>query len=254
MKSLPLEKAFLIQPLFTDPTDSCTASCFEGTMGQAFADDPFAPTIAAVTLGEYIYIEGAANNTFLTEAFDYAVQHRLTIVTLNHEISRYFKTQYRDHLVVKTRYHMYTVPEPDVSALLGYIRSVPPQYELRKIDSSIYHQLLQCDWSKYFVANFKNDIDFSNNAFGCVAMYKGKPVSGTSCYSYYRSGCETVVATASEHRRKGLALACSSVFVTECLRRGKIPHWDCANERSLALAQKLGYRLYETYEGLCVSS
>lgn len=46
---------------------------------------------------------------------------------------------------------------------------------------------------------------------------------------------------------KGLAAACASALILECLNRGLYPSWDAANRESLALAEKLGYRFDREY-------
>ena len=62
---------------------------------------------------------------------------------------------------------------------------------------------------------------------------------------------EIQVDTRKDFRRQGLALACSSAFVLECLEKKLIPNWDAANQQSVELAEKLGYmfeREYQVYQ------
>lgn len=67
-------------------------------------------------------------------------------------------------------------------------------------------------------------------------------MAGASSYSVYREGIEIEVQTLPAHRQKGLARAASAALILECLRQGRYPNWDAANEISLHLAQTLGYR------------
>ena len=41
------------------------------------------------------------------------------------------------------------------------------------------------------------------------------------------------------------APACGAALVLTCLARGLYPSWDAANRESVALAEKLGYRLVD---------
>lgn len=50
-----------------------------------------------------------------------------------------------------------------------------------------------------------------------------------------------------DHRRKGLAYACGSKLILECLEKGLYPSWDAQNKWSVALAQKLGYHFSHEY-------
>ena len=44
-----------------------------------------------------------------------------------------------------------------------------------------------------------------------------------------------------------MASACGARLILECLTRGIYPGWDAHDRRSLALAEKLGYRLDHPY-------
>jgi predicted GNAT family acetyltransferase len=50
------------------------------------------------------------------------------------------------------------------------------------------------------------------------------------------------VETHPDHRRRGIATACSAKLILECMERGLYPSWDAANRISVHLAEKLGYR------------
>jgi predicted GNAT family acetyltransferase len=72
-------------------------------------------------------------------------------------------------------------------------------------------------------------------------------VAGASSYSVYSGGIEIEIDTKPEYRRKGLATACGSKLILECLKRGLYPSWDAYDLRSAALAKKLGYQIDRPY-------
>lgn len=251
MVKIPLEKACILKGLFDSPTDSGTLSCFEGLMGTAYADNELTPKCCGIHLGEYLYIDGNSDCTdFLKEIFEYSTKNNLTIITLNNNIQDFAKSLYGDNCVFTTRYQMSTDIHADKNHLLNNIKNLSKDYQLVKIDKELYNQCLKNDWLEYFCKSFKDYNDFSQNAFGYVITKNGKIVSGTSAYSYYSKGYEIIIATSPDYRRQGLALISASAFILDCLDKGKIPHWDAANPRSLALSQKLGYTPLREYYGI----
>lgn len=251
MIKIPLKNAYILKNLYDSLTDSGTLSCFEGLMGAAYADDESNPQCCGIHLGEYLYIGGRCESTdFLKELFEYSIENDITIVTLNEDIQALAKNLYGDNCEFTTRYQMDSNINADKNHLLNNIKNLPKEYDLVKIDKNIYNQCLKNDWSEYFCRNFKNYDDFSQNAFGYAILKNGNIVSGTSSYSYYSKGYEIIIATSPDYRRQGLALISASAFILDCLNEGKIPHWDAANTRSLALSQKLGYTLLREYKGI----
>lgn len=251
MIQIELSNAYKLKKLFGSLTDSCVISCFEGFMGTAFADNKDNPLCCAVLLGEYFYIGGSSDSTdFLKEAFEYAKENSLIIVTLNENIQTLIKTLYSDKCKFVTRYQMDTNPKINESCLSEIIGSLPKEFELTIINENIYNQALKNEWSAHFCCNFKNYKDFSEHAVGYAVLHNGKIVSGTSSYSYYSNGYEVVIATSPEYRRRGLAIVSASAYLLECTKRNKTPHWDAANEKSLALSQKIGYSLLRRYYGI----
>ncbi len=66
-----------------------------------------------------------------------------------------------------------------------------------------------------------------------------KVVSRVSALAKF--GYEIDVATQPEYRGRGFATIACSKFLKYCLEHGIKPHWDAANEISVALALKLGF-------------
>lgn len=255
MVKISLENAHILKGLFESLTDSGSLSCFEGIMGTAYADNELAPKCCGIHLGEYLYIGGNSDSKdFLKEIFEYAKTNKTTIVTLNEDIQQFAKDLYGEKCEFTTRYQMDTDINANKNYLSNNIENLSDEYQLVKIDKVLYNQCLQNEWSEYFCKNFKDYNDFVQNAFGFAVTKNGNIVSGTSCYSYYSKGYEVIIATSPDYRRQGLALISASAFILECLKRGKIPHWDAANTRSLALSQKLGYTLLREYKGIKINA
>ena len=118
-------------------------------------------------------------------------------------------------------------------------------------------QNLDKEWIKK-TQNFKLDIgsrfwsstdDFLNHGVGTCIIKDGKIAS--LCYSacIVDNLAEIDVVTQEEYRGMGLAIIATQNFITECVRRGITPTWDCFinNRASMKVAVKLGFEEERTY-------
>ena len=248
---LPAEQRDSIEKFFVDRTDSCTTSYLDGKGGTAYVDDLSAPSAAAICMGEYLYLEGTQNCTdFYRDAFELAEKRRLTIITLDKKIRSLAQELYGSRCKKTIRYQMSDKPTITKKALSDNIATLPQGFEIVKINKELYSQALQNEWSQYFVKNYASYKEFEKNGRGYVVVYNGRIVCGTSSYSTCNDGYEIIIATHPAFRRKGFALICASRFILSCFKHGRLPHWDCANEKSFALSRKLGYTLIREYNGL----
>ncbi len=103
------------------------------------------------------------------------------------------------------------------------------------------------DWSHDFCVNFRNDADFLARGLGVAVLRAGELVAGAASYTLYDGGIEIEIDTRPDCRRQGLAAACGARLILECLERGLYPSWDAHDLRSVALAEKLGYRRGAAY-------
>ena len=77
---------------------------------------------------------------------------------------------------------------------------------------------------------------------GVGVVLDGKLVAGASSYSVYCGGIEIQIETHSAYRRKGLCHGLWCGVDSGLLGPGRYPSWDAHDLRSVALAEKLGYR------------
>lgn len=91
--------------------------------------------------------------------------------------------------------------------------------------------------------------DFLEHGIGTCLIKDGHIVS--LCYSacVVDNLAEIDVVTQEEYRGMGLAVIATQNFITECVRRGITPTWDCFinNTASMKLAVKLGFEEERTY-------
>ena len=117
----------------------------------------------------------------------------------------------------------------DRERLAAYAAALPEGYALSPILPQHYPVLMGQTWSKDLCGNFRDGDDFVRRGLGVIVLLEGVPVAGASSYTI----CD--------------GLSCGARLILDCLDRGLVPSWDAHNLPSVALAEKLGYRLHAPY-------
>lgn len=131
--------------------------------------------------------------------------------------------------------------------LIYFTRSLPHGFAIHPIGREIYFTLMEEEWAWDLCGCFADASDFLERGLGFVVTHGGLLVAGASSYAACGGAIEIEIDTRPDFRRLGLATACGGKLILECLRRGLYPGWDAHDGRSLALAEKLGYRLDHPY-------
>jgi len=248
MHCLKKEEMYKIAPLFDGWDETLLWSCLQGYMGNAWADDIQSPKSAQIVSGDFCFFAGIPNIDLVKNIPDYFPSPCILMVPQNGDWSNLIEQEYKTHC---ERFMRYAIKkETDIFnpvRLRSYIEKLPAEYHIQKIDEEIYSKIPNEEWSQYFCSQFSTYHDYEKHGLGFVALQNGEPVSGASSYTVYDKGIEIELDTKQEYRRKGLALACASKLILECLNKGLYPSWDAANKESVALAEKLGYHFDKEY-------
>ncbi|MBO5448685.1 MAG: GNAT family N-acetyltransferase [Ruminococcus sp.] len=240
-----------LYPFFENFEDSVLNSFFEGLYGSAYCDDPVSPSAAVIVSGDFYFCAGDVS--FAESAVKLAQGNRYATFMPENEKWAKALAEADGRLFITKRFRT-RLPgrgfDPEV--LKGYAGGILqyPGYKLEPINEVYYNKAKEQDWSAAFTSNFRSWEEFDRRAFGFVITHNGEIISGMSCYTVYSRGVEIEVATDERYRLKGLAKICGGAFLTECLHRGLIPHWDARNETSLAIAEKMGFEFKESYTAL----
>ena len=135
----------------------------------------------------------------------------------------------------------------DLTLLRGFVNVTEEEFPIIRMDEEIYCQTSKQAWTQDFCCNYSSAQEFMEHGIGYVIMKEGEIIAGASSYTYCRGKIEINIETKEEFRRMGLAKACASKLILECLDRNIYPRWDAANIASVALAEKLGYRFAREY-------
>lgn len=231
-----------IAHLFQGYEETIICSFLQGCMGYAITVKEQNPSAAIIVVGDFCMIAGKPNK---------ALVKKLTapiIAPQNEEWEKLIEKVWKDRVKKGLRYAIKKEHDVfDVEKLSRYAILTAQEYEIKLIDQQIYEQAINEEWSVDLCSQFEDYQDYKSRGLGVAVLHKGKLVAGASSYVIYKDGIEIEIDTKREYRRKGLATACGSRLILECLKRGLYPSWDAYDLRSVALAEKLGYHLDKPY-------
>jgi len=246
----------VIAPLFAGMGDTMILSCLQGHMGRAWVDDAACPRAAQIVSGDVDFLAGDSGcegaRILAAHVPDGYRSPELHIIPQYEGWHARIEEAFGPRAKRYTRYALHRDASGfDAERLEEMALKAPPEYRIVPIDARLFEQTRSQTWCKDWCSQFDDYADYQRRGVGFAALLNDEPVSGASSYTIYNDGIEVEIDTKPEHRRKGLAAACAAHLILACLKRGLYPNWDAANTKSLALAQKLGYRFdreYPAYE------
>jgi GNAT superfamily N-acetyltransferase len=147
-----------------------------------------------------------------------------------------------------TRYAFNWEPNAfDRVQLENYILELSQEYVVIPFTHELGLKALESDFTADFCMFFKSVEAFMKEGLGYAIVKEDAIIAGASSYSACLGAIDITIGTLPEYRRQGLALACASKLILDCLDRGIYPRWDAANLNSVALAKKLGYTYKAEY-------
>ncbi len=243
-----------VAPLFLGWDETPIWSCLQGTMGEIYAvKGDNGALLAQAVLADFCFFAGdvllagrAAAAALVGNDLRYT-RSSMLLVPQNADWSDVIEGVCAGRFRREARYAFDKDTQFDPVRLRGFLDAVPPGFEIVPVSRELYWRSLSSGWSRDLCSQYASWEDYSRYALGFMALHGGEPVAGASTYSHYDGGIEIEIDTRRDFRRRGLAAACASALILECLARGLYPSWDAANAVSVALAQKLGYRFSHEY-------
>ncbi len=253
MRELFGEERLCIKGLCTGREDEVTLfSAVEGRMGRLWVDHGERPGCSLVITGDFCYLLGNYNKDVKTDILHiisdlcsgkiiHAEEQWEPVLS---ELEKKFPSSFRSF----SRYALEGRMEWfDPELLRGFVAETETNYPVVRMNEEINRLALGQAWTQDFCSNFNSVQDFMEHGIGYVILQGGEIIAGASSYTYCEGMIEINVETKQEYRKKGLAKACASKLILECLDRKLYPRWDAANIASVALAEKLGYRFDREY-------
>lgn len=234
--------------LFKDWEETLIWSCLQNIMGNIYVDNIYCPESAMAMLGDFCFFAGKVNQHLILYKPEDCKQNFMIMVPQNEEWEKMIEKCYKENAHKVVRYAF--KKEEDIfdrKKLKQIVENLPSEYQIRKVDASLFMQCKNIDWCKDFVSQYNSYAEYNKYGAGILILHNGIIVSGASSYSGFINGIEIEVDTKEEYRRKGLASVASAALILECLKRGWYPSWDAQNKWSVGLALKLGYKYSHEY-------
>ena len=239
MEKVQEKDLYKLKNLFNDIRFYMGNSVLDGTMGEAYADNPKNPNFAILLVRRYCFISGNLNNDKLEKLINNSLKDRILVPDDN--IKKSLKEIYKDNIIIGQRYSIKKDPEFNVNNLKNYTINVPENYTIKIIDTSLAQRIKN---EKYIMITD----DYEKYGIGYCCLYNDKIIGVASSNIFYKNGIEVTIKVNEEHRQKGIATILASNLILKCIQKHKKVSWDAANPNSLHLAEKLGFEFDSQYE------
>lgn len=158
-------------------------------------------------------------------------------VCLTEAWEKYIKSHFQN-VQVFTRYMM----KPRKSFVFSILQDLPKEYQLELMDEVAFNQ-----HPFGHGKNYSSYSQFAAEGAGAVVWKNEEIVASASSFLSLNGEIELDVFTKEDHRGLGLASACVSEMLSQCMDKGLAVHWDAQNESSKRLAQKFAFEVEEKY-------
>lgn len=218
--------------------------------GFAWINEKTNPTTGILVIADFCILIGDIDTNAKSEIIEILSKNcKGKLIVSNNSIwYKFIENNFHGTFKKYKRYSMKREPKVfDKSRLNEYIMAVQHEFLPIRINKEVYYKALEQYWTADFCSNFLSLNHYLKYGVGYVVMEDGEIISGASSYSYCEGAIDITIETKPEYKRKGLALACASKVILECIERGIYPQWDASNLLSVLLAQKLGYNVDKEY-------
>lgn len=245
MKKIEKEKLKLAHNFFKEIKFYMANSALQGYMGDVYVDNLENPNFSFVFIERFCFIDGDANSEFAEIALKNIDDYYKVIIAAERWHSKIEKV-YKDNFEIDYRFSLKKNTQFDENKLSRYISNFDGNYEIKRIDSKLYAVIQKTD---SWVTNLGMSPEYEKNGIGFCAIDKfGEIVAVITSEMVYKKGIEINLKVKETERQKGIATVLASNLILECIKRNIYPSWDAANEKSLKLAEKLGYEFDSKYK------
>lgn len=247
----------VVRPFTDGWNETVVKTCLAGRIGAVFADDEKSPSSVLLTAGEFVLFAGTPCEKIVSYVPE-GYKTDFAIMAAKGDDDRWYRLIEKVYGKRAEKITRYAIKKDGVASfskakLSSMASALPDGYRIDMIGRELY-DVCRADADFHdLVSQYPTYEEYEKYGLGFMALYGDEPASGCSSFSDYPGGLEIEIATKESHRRRGLASAVAARFMLECTERNIYPSWDAGNLSSLALAEKLGYRLERAYTAYEIS-
>jgi GNAT superfamily N-acetyltransferase len=251
MFELSKNEMHYLRQLCDGKTDVELMSCVEGNMGRAWVDTLDIPSTGIVIAADFCFLLGQTQHIKDEDAIKEILETYKGKIIMIDDMGwvSFIEKNYPNNLKKFKRYAFKkeeSVFQKD--KLMNFIISVESEFQIDKINESNYARVIEDGFMADCCCFFSSIDEFLKHGIGYIIEKDGEIIAGASSYSFCKGNISITIGTKDKYRRKGLAAACASKLILDCLDKGIYPRWDAANLQSVYLAEKLGYHFEKEYE------
>ena len=220
----------------------------EGHVGQAFADDLAAPTVARLDCGPFAALGGDPASPAARELLRYAPMDWVTPET---DAWRAFLEAEFAGRIRRIDFVELSAASLDAGRLEALSRALPRGCELARLNAELAETLIRDLGKQWLLDSYASMDDFLARGIGYVVLCEGRVAASAASAVSSSRAIDIDIEVTPAHRRKGLGAAVGAALALNCLEHGIEPLWLASNSVSVHLAEKLGYLVggeYETFE------
>ena len=244
---LNVKERSIIEPLFKEHKRDKVLinSVLEGYFGSAYVDSKGQPTIARLDAGSVTMLGGNPKSPHVKDILKHKPIHYVT--PENYDWKQILQEEYNDKILL-IHFVDFSSQSLNRSHLEKLIKNIPPDFELKRLDTQLAAQLLSDMENEYFFENFRSIEDFLKRGIGYCILHNGKIVSAATSMAMCKGAIDIEIETSIGFQGKGLGTIVGAKLVLYCLENNIEPKWLAANSESEKLALKLGYTKIGTYD------
>jgi len=250
MKVIEQDKRTLLSKLFEGyKWNYLPEAILNGYMGRALADDEDNPRVAVLEASnlKVCIVGGDAGHPSAREYIE-QLPTPSGLMFASDGWEKLVQEVHTGRLILMPRY-AFTSEKLDIEHLRRLGSRLPQGYRLVQMDLDLAQQLAgeKSEFASDHMLNFDSPEDFIERGFGFCILDGDEIVSVATTFAICDKGIEIQINTREKHQGKGLATVVAARLLVYSMEHNLDPNWDAANERSVGLAEKLGYTPQGTY-------
>ena len=240
----PVEESSKLIPMFSNHKylSVIINTSLQEQLAKVKVDDLENPTVCLMAYDPFVAITGDINSQSIKQLLEAVPFHK--IILLPHDDSWYelLKATYGMRLITpNSERTKFTSDSLGIDFIRSLKKPLPEHLKLDFINEK-NAELFDSSFQKGFFDFFGSKESFLEKGFGYVIL-DGDIVVGAAATGNtpYNKAFEIQIVVKKEYRRQGFATLLATNLIEYSLENGYDPRWDADNDKSAALAKKLGY-------------
>lgn len=240
----PVEQSSNLIPMFSNHIYLTTIinSLLKERLAELYVDDLENPTVCLMIYSAFVAISGDINSEYIGQLLESVPFHKILLYPPGDSWFQLLKNQYGMRLVTpNSKRTKFSSDSLSLDHIRSLMKPLPEHLNLEPINDK-NSQLFDSNFQKAFFDLFGSSDTFLEKGFGFVILDNDKVVGAAATGNVpYNKAFEIQIIVNKDYRRQGFATLLATNLIEKSLENGFDPRWDADNDKSAAMAKKLGY-------------